>query len=106
MNLTHPGEQLVTIGRTDLPPERASFALCKNSVPSSITVRSAAQLVSKTSSTPMDLITAAIFPVTEVPMGYPNNSPIPTRTAGAVWKMTRISESLIAFQTRWVWSVS
>ena len=83
MNLTQPGEQDVIIGR--VPP---LLKRCRSSLPSSMMVRSAVKSVSKTLSKPSRLRPATIFPVTRLPAGIPNSSPIAARTAGAVCTTT------------------
>ena len=93
-NLIQPGLHDVIIG--SLPP---FLILSKSSVPSSIIVRSAAVLVSKILSAPSLLIAVTILPVGREPIGIPNASPIEKRTAGAVWNITYLSGSAIAFHT-------
>ena len=69
MYLIHPGEQEVIIGSTASPPVSAAVTRCRNSCPSSMMVRSAVKLVSKTSSKPISRSAVAILPVTSVPGG-------------------------------------
>ena len=69
MCLIHPGEQEVIMGSVASPPPSAASSRCSSSVPSSRMVRSAAKLVSNTSSKPSSCRAAAIFPVTQVPTG-------------------------------------
>ena len=83
MNLIQPGEHDVICGST--PP---SVTRLISSLPSSIMVRSAVKSVSKTLSKPSILSAVTIFPVTRLPAGMPNSSPMAARTAGAVCTTT------------------
>ena len=94
MNLIHAGEHDVNIGNT--PP---FFTRPINSVPSSIIVRSAVKLTSKTFLNPILLNAEAILPSTFVPIGNPNSSPKPTLTDGAVPTTTYLFGSASALRT-------
>ena len=80
----------------------------RNSVASSMIVRSAAKFVSKTPSKPMRRSAVTSLPVTGVPIGMPKHSPIVARMAGAVWTTTCLTSRgrASASQTRSVWSFS
>ena len=80
MYLTHPGLHDVIIGSTASLFENLSI----NSFASSMIVKSAPVFVSNTLSKPNLFNAVVIFPLTFVPIGYPNSSPNPTLTAGAV----------------------
>jgi len=70
INLTHPGEHDVIIGKaTSFLSTSASFSLVNSSVPSSMIVRSAEKSVSRTESKPIFFKAVTIFPVTLVPTG-------------------------------------
>ena len=98
---TQPGQQLVIRG--SVPPD---WTLRRNSVASSMMVRSAAKSVSNTPSKPSRRRAAASFPSTFVPMGRLNISPSPARTLGAVCTTTCFWGSPRAFHTRPVLSFS
>ena len=70
-----------------------------SSVPSSMMVRSAVKLVSKTLSKPMRRSAVFISKVTGVPGSRPKSSPIAERGAGAVWITTCVSGSSMACHT-------
>src|ERR1035437_1632075 len=92
--LIQPGEQEVIMGKT--PPV---LILSISSFPSSIMVRSAAKLVSKTLEKPNRRRPATICPVTRLPSGMPMASPIATLTAGAGWPKNPLSGWCKASQT-------
>ena len=62
-------------------------------------VRSAAKSVSNTLSKPSMRSAATIFPVLMEPGSSPKDSPMATRTAGAVWTTTVFPGSFSARQT-------
>ena len=76
---THAGQQEVNIGNG--PP---FFRRSRNSSDSAIVVKSAPNVVSYTSSTPMSLSAVTSLSSTFSPAGKPNASPTATRTAGAI----------------------
>ena len=86
MKLIQAGQQLVNIGKSLF-----SVSQFKNSVASSIIVRSAAKFVSNTYLNPKALSAATILPVDIEPASNPKSSPIATRTAGATRTTTIFS---------------
>ena len=74
--------------------------LSKNSVPSSIIVKSAEKLVSNTISKPISRRAVLILPIEFSPGLRLNISPIATRTAGAICATTFLSLFVISPQTR------
>jgi len=78
MNLIQPGLQLVNMGSA--PPSLTRF---RSSLPSSMIVRSAVKLVSKTRWNPTRRRAATIWPSMSVPGRMPNSSAMDTETAGA-----------------------
>jgi len=77
-----------------------------SSVPSSMMVRSAVKLVSKTLSKPARRKAVFISKVTGVPGSRPKSSPMAARGAGAVWMTTCLSGSSIAAHTASVSSLA
>jgi len=104
--LIQPGLHDVIIGSVASPPVSAAFTRDRNSVPSSMIVRSAVKLVSKMSSKPSVSSAIASWPVTREPGSRPNSSPMATRMAGATCATQRLVLSLIAFQTISMWLVA
>ena len=89
--------------RGSLPP---SWMRGRNSVPSSMMVKSAALSTSKTLSKPRRRRAVTILPSTLVPMGMPKHSPSVTRTEGAGPTTTCLVGSLRASHTLGVSSFS
>ncbi len=90
----HPGLHDVIRGKGPFV-----FSLSISSVPSSIIVRSAVNCVSNTASNPSIFKAVASLPVTDVPAGIPNSSPMAARTAGATCTTTCRLGSLIKSAT-------
>jgi len=101
MYFTQPGEQEVNCGTGMLvsPSTRFRYSRSSSSVPSSMMVRSAVKLVSKTLSKPISRNAVFICQVTGVPGSSPNSSPSAARGAGAVWMTTCLVGSSSAAQT-------
>ena len=95
---THAGQQEVNIGNG--PP---FFRRSRNSSDSAIVVKSAPNVVSYTSSTPMSLSAVTSLSSTFSPAGKPNASPTATRTAGAIWMTTRLLGSWMARHASPIW---
>ena len=108
MYLTQPGEQLVNCGKTadGSPSTKALFRRIKSSVPSSMIVRSAVKLVSKTLSNPHCRRAVFSSNVSAVPGGRPKHSPMAARGLGAVWITTCFFGSSMAAQTSSVGSLA
>ena len=101
MYLTQPGLHEVNCGSgiEGSPLTRFLYSLRISSVPSSMIVRSAVKLVSKTLSNPQRRRAVFISQVMGMPGSRPNSSPMLARGLGAVCMMTCLVGSSMAAQT-------
>ena len=86
--MIHAGQQLVNMGNG--PP---FCSRSRNSADSSMTVRSAPNVVSYTSAAPIIFNAETSLFMALTPGAMPNASPTATRTAGAIWNTTRLFAS-------------